>query len=191
MTAQCRSSCTRLRTAFTKPKDTFVPDGWRAPPEPGHTMSSSTKRWASCCEEPFAEPGVQHVAGVSAGGQDEGVAEHPCVATGGALLDLAVHLTDRGVQIDRNRCVVRIGTPGDLARRFVSAITAWSWRTCPESERAQERAQRRGFHHSERQHLLRIWFGADQRDRCACDRTPLMSIYFRGGQATCHRRGSQ
>lgn len=57
----------------------------------------------------FAEPGVQHLAGAGPAREDRVVAEDPRVAVGGALLLLAVHLTDRGVQVDRHRGLPRTG----------------------------------------------------------------------------------
>jgi hypothetical protein len=101
----------------------------------------------------FAQPGVQHLPGVSPGGQQRVVAEHSGVAVGGALLGLAVDFTDRRVQIDRHRSVTGTGAelPGPPDRLADHPIELAD---VPEGERPQERAQRRRRHHFERQHLV-------------------------------------
>ena len=83
------------------------------------------------------------------------IAEHVRVAVGGALFVLAV-APRRSSSRDRSSsapCPGRRPTP--TPGRSVSAITASSWRTWPNVNAAQERAQRRGRHHPERQHPLR------------------------------------
>ena len=58
----------------------------------------------------LAHPGVQHLTGVGAGGEDRVVAEHLGVAEPGALLGLPSTWTDRRVDIDHQRPVARSGT---------------------------------------------------------------------------------
>jgi hypothetical protein len=55
----------------------------------------------------FAHPGVQDLAGPSPGGQQRMKPQHPGVAVGGALLGVAVDLTDRGVDVDEHRRIAR------------------------------------------------------------------------------------
>ena len=94
-------------------------------------MSSSTKRLRAPLGGSLAQPGVQHLAGVGPGGQQRVVAEH-----------LACSRRRRRAsglpwtsQIVESRSIVTAVEPGpapsDQARRIVSAITASSWRTCP------------------------------------------------------------
>ena len=102
----------------------------------------------------LAEPGVQDLAGVGSGGQQGVVAELAGVAVGGALFGLAVHLTDRRIQIDCHRPVAWADpeaprTPDRLGDHRVELADM------PEGEGPQERAQRGGRHHLERQHLAR------------------------------------
>ena len=78
----------------------------------------------------FAQPGVEHLAGLRDGGQQRVVAQGAGVAVGGALLVVAVDLADRGVHVDGQR-LFGGPRPSCQARPIVSAITASSWRTCP------------------------------------------------------------
>ena len=76
----------------------------------------------------FPHPGVEHLAGVGPAGQDRVVAQHFGVAVRGALLRLAGHLADGGIDID-NETPAPGPAPAAHARSIVTAITASSWRT--------------------------------------------------------------
>jgi hypothetical protein len=95
---------------------------------------------------------MQHLAGVSAGGQQRVVAEHPGVAVGSPTLVVAVDLADGGVHVDdhwaiagagaRRPCPAQdgLGDPVELA-------------DVAEGEGAQERLQRAWCHHPVAEHL--------------------------------------
>ena len=81
--------------------------GPAAPARRRLATSSSTNRTTPRAEPAgaFAHAGGEHFAGVGACGQQRVIAQHLGVAVRGAALVLAVDLTDRGVQIDRQRLV--------------------------------------------------------------------------------------
>jgi hypothetical protein len=76
------------------------------------------------------EPDVQHLVGAGAGRQQRVVAAPARVPVGGALLLIAVHLADEGVEVDHQPLLAGAGArlPG-TAKRLAS--TRSSWRTCP------------------------------------------------------------
>ena len=98
--------------------------------QPGHQLVNESEDAAGGVGRALAQPGVQHLAAVGAGGQQRMVAEPVGVAVAGALLVVAVHLADGGVHIHGQRPV-----PGAGARRprpaRTSPVTLSSWRTCP------------------------------------------------------------
>jgi hypothetical protein len=81
------------------------------------------------------------------------VAELAGVAVSGALFGVTVDLADRGVEIDHQRIVAGSGAefprPGQQP-----GCNGVELADEPERESAQERADRRGCHHLERQHRL-------------------------------------
>jgi hypothetical protein len=101
----------------------------------------------------FAQAGVQHFAGLGPGGQQRVVPQLAGVPVGGALLLVAVDLADRRVHVNHERIVAGAGpqAPGAADRLGDHPIELAD---VPEREAAQERAQRRGSHHPERQHRL-------------------------------------
>jgi pimeloyl-ACP methyl ester carboxylesterase len=96
---------------------------------------------------PGAQPDVQHLAAVGAGGEDRVIAADPRVAERRALLGAAEGLADERVDIDDEAlgARARAGPPRALDRRGQDAVELADM---PERERAQERAQRRGRHHA-------------------------------------------
>jgi hypothetical protein len=117
-------------------------------------MSSSTKRLVpGGVGRALAHAGVQHLAGVVAGGHQGVVAQDLGVAEGGTGLVGAGHLADGGVDIDDQSTLTGPGTdsPGSLQHlahhRFELADMA-------EGERSQERAQRGGGHDPVVEHRL-------------------------------------
>ena len=96
---------------------------------------------------------MEDLTGPGPGREHRVVAQHPRVAEGGALLRVAVDLTDRGVHVDRHRPALRPGArrPGPPDRLGDHRVELADM---PERERSQERPQRRGGHHPERQHRL-------------------------------------
>jgi hypothetical protein len=97
---------------------------------------------------------VEDLSGLRPHGEQGVVAEDSAVAVGGALLLLAVHLTDRRVEVDHRLLAPRPGTerPGPPDRLGDHRVELAN---VPEGEGAQERAERRGGHHPKRQDLLR------------------------------------
>jgi hypothetical protein len=92
----------------------------------------------------FAQPGVEDLAGVGAGGQQRVVAEDLGVAVRGAGLGVAVDLTDRGVHIDDQRGGrASASTPGPLDR---FGDDGFELADMTKGERPQKRAQRRWGH---------------------------------------------
>ena len=85
-------------------------------------------------------------------GQQRVIAQTMCVAVAGTLLGLARHLTDCGVDIDRQRPRCRPSRPrplpGNIVDRFELADMT-------KRKGSQERAQRRRCHHPMRHHRLR------------------------------------
>ena len=72
-------------------------------PEVGDELVNEAHHASRGSRGAFAHAGGEHLAGVGACGQQRMIAEHFGVAVRGALLVLAVDLTDRGVQIDHQR----------------------------------------------------------------------------------------
>jgi hypothetical protein len=84
--------------------------------------------------------GVQHLTGVSTGGNKRVVAQGVGVAVGGALLVVAVHLAHGGVQVHGHRPIAWAGTggPGPGEELLGEPVELAHM---PEGGRAQERAQ--------------------------------------------------
>ncbi len=89
---------------------------------------------------------MQELAGVRARGEDRVVAARARVAERRALLGVAVHLADEGVDVDDQARLTGAGTGLPRARERL-AEHAVELAHVPERERAQERPQRRGRRH--------------------------------------------
>ena len=113
--------------------------------DPGGQLVDEAGGAAGGVGPPGPLAGVQHLAGLGAGGQQRVVAEPPGVAIGGALLVVAVDLADGGVQVDGGRPIARTGAgrprplKGQLGEPVELADVA-------EGEAAQEGPQRGGGH---------------------------------------------
>jgi hypothetical protein len=96
--------------------------------------------------DPLAQTDVQHLPGVRAGGQDRVIPEQLRVPVGGALLQPPAHLADEAVHIDQQPLLAWPGaSPPRAHQRFSQQRIQLAYVT--ESERPQERPQRRGCRH--------------------------------------------
>jgi hypothetical protein len=83
--------------------------------QPSHQLINEPQDAAGGVGRALAQPGVQHLAGAGAEGEQRVVAEPVGVAVAGALLVVAVHFADGGVhprQAARPRVRHRPLTPG-------------------------------------------------------------------------------
>src|SRR5262249_11316107 len=107
--------------------DQLLHEAQRAPPRPGL---------------PLAQPRVQDLARARAGGEQGVIAAFAGVAETGALLRVAVHLTDEAVDVDHQALLIRAGArrPGARKRLGQHAVELAH---VPQGDRTQTGAGRR------------------------------------------------
>lgn len=90
--------------------------GRAATADPGNELLNEA--FVASLRRPLAEPGMEHLTGISPRREQRVIPEPAGVAVRGAVLGLAVHLTDRRVHVDRHRLGGGPGTasPGTADR---------------------------------------------------------------------------
>jgi len=140
-----------------RPEPRVHPQGQLAagagPAQAGHQLVNEAEDAAGGVGRALAQPGMQHLAAVGAGGQQRMVAESVGVAVAGALLVVAMHLADGGVHIHHQRPIAGSGArrprPGEeLAGHLVELADV------PEGKRAQEGPNRRWGHDLVAEHAV-------------------------------------